>query len=163
MQNLHIIGRAETIDFPEYGISGVFAKVDTGADLSSIWASDIHESGDTLTFKLFSPESPLYTGETITITKPGYLLTRVASSFGHREVRYVVKLAVKVKGRTIRATFSLSDRSTKTYPILIGRKLLNGKFLVDVSQGKALLGIERDKKRQMKQDLEEFQKWEQQA
>jgi hypothetical protein len=84
----------------------------------------------------------------------------VANSFGHREMRYVVKLQLKLGGKTIVGTFTLSDRSKKTYPILIGRKLLNRKFLVDVSKGSPLTDVENSKKVRLQKELEVFKMWE---
>ena len=154
------IGRAEQISLPELGVSKVYAKTDTGADLSTIWATRIREEEGVLKFRLFSKKSPHYTGITIKVQSPDYLLTRVASSFGHKELRYVIKIKIKVKGKTVRATFSLSDRRKKNYPILIGRKLLNGKFIVDVSKGTPLRSLEYDKKKRMRKELEVFNRWE---
>jgi len=155
-----IIGRAEKISFPELGIKGVHAKIDTGADLSSVWATGIHEENGILKFKLFGKKSPYYTGKELEFRKPDYLLTRIANSFGHRELRYVIKLQIKIGGKVIVGTFTLSDRSKKTYPILIGRKLLNRKFLVDVAKGTPLTEIENGKKDRMQKELEVFRMWE---
>lgn len=155
-----IIGRVEKISFPELGIKNVHAKIDTGADLSSIWATGIHEEDGVLKFKLFGRKSDHYTGKEMAFTRPHYLLTRVANSFGHRELRYVVKLQLKLGDRIIVGTFTLSDRSKKTYPILIGRKLLNRKFLVDVAKGSPLIEIENGKKDRMQKELEVFRMWE---
>jgi hypothetical protein len=160
MKDLKIIGRVEKISFPEIGIKGVHAKVDTGADLSSIWATAIKEENNVLSFKLFGPKSVHYTGKEIQVPKAHYLRTRIANSFGHKELRYVVKLQIKLGDRLIVGTFTLSDRSRKTYPILIGRKLLNKKFLVDVSQGSPLKAVEKRKKERMKEELEAFKTWE---
>jgi len=55
----------------------------------------------------------------------------VANSFGHEEERYEVKLKVKLGPKVFHARFTLADRSKKIYPILLGRKLLNHRFLVD--------------------------------
>src|SRR5689334_5920845 len=129
MAEKQIIGRVEKISFPELGIKNVHAKIDTGADLSSIWATGIHEEDGVLKFKLFGRKSPHYTGKELEFGRPNYLLTRIANSFGHKEMRYVVKLQLKLGGRVIVGTFTLSDRGRKTYPVLIGRKLLNRKFL----------------------------------
>jgi hypothetical protein len=49
-------------------------------------------------------------------------------------MKYRTKLSIRLKGRRIKANFGLSDRSTHNYPVLIGRKTLHGKFLVDVTQ-----------------------------
>lgn len=163
MNDKQIIGRVEKISFPELGIRNVHAKVDTGADLSSIWATGVREENGVLSFKLFGKKSPFYTGKQIEFQAPHYLRTRIANSFGHRELRYVVKLQLKLGGKTIVGTFTLSDRSKKTYPILIGRKLLNRKFLVDVSKGSPLKLIEDQKKDRLKEEMEVFKMWEKKA
>lgn len=152
-KELTILGRAEKIDLIDFKLSGIASKVDTGADTSSIWASNIQEKEDGLYFVLFGPDSEYYTGKVQHFTKPDYSLTRVASSFGHKELRYKVKLRIKIKGRNVRATFTLSDRSSKTYPILLGRKLLHGKFLVDVTGGDPLNHQERQKTEQLENDI----------
>jgi ribosomal protein S6--L-glutamate ligase len=137
----------------DFGIEGVPAKVDTGADLSAIWASSIEEKDDGLYFVLFAPESPYYSGKVQRFTKPDYSLTRVANSFGHKELRYKVKLRINVKGRIIRATFTLSDRSQKAYPLLLGRRLLHGKFLVDVTDGEPLHEEEEQRAATLERDM----------
>jgi ribosomal protein S6--L-glutamate ligase len=152
-KELTVIGRAEKIDLLDFKLSEVPAKVDTGADTSSIWASNIVEKDDGLYFTLFGPGAPNYTGKLQHFTKPDYSLTRVANSFGQKELRYKVKLRINVKGRRIRATFTLSDRSLKTYPILLGRKLLHGKFLVDVADGDPLHAAEQQKAERLERDM----------
>jgi len=155
---LTVIGRAEQIDLLDFDIPEVTAKVDTGADTSSIWASSIEERKDGLYFVLFGPEHPNYNGKEQRFTKPDYSLTRVANSFGQKELRYKVKLRMKIKNRSIRATFTLSDRSQKTYPILLGRRLLTGKFLVDVSGGSPLKDQENQKAVTLERELHALQR-----
>lgn len=127
-----IIGRAETIEFD--GISQpVPAKVDTGAFSSSIWASKIVEKDGVLSFVLFDTDFTGYTGEVIETTK--YALVRVENSFGKSEQRYRVDLKVVFCGKKFTSSFTLADRSSKIYPVLVGRKLLKGRFVVDVATG----------------------------
>jgi len=133
MQKLPTIGRSERIDIVDLNLSGVPAKVDTGADSSAIWVSSVKEHSKGLKCVFFGSGSPYYTGETVTMPR-NYSVAKVVSSFGQKELRYKIKLHVRVKGRLIHATFTLSDRSSRTYPILLGRRLLYRKFLVDVSQ-----------------------------
>jgi hypothetical protein len=133
MQDLLTIGRSERIDIIDLGLLGVPAKVDTGADSSAIWVSSVKKHSTGLKCVFFGPGSPYYTGKTVTIPR-NYSITKVVSSFGHKELRYKIKLRIRVQGRLIHATFTLSDRSARTYPILLGRRLLYRKFLVDVSQ-----------------------------
>lgn len=126
------IGSRESVDFPEFELLGVPAKVDTGADSSAIWASNIREVHGTLQFCLFDAASPFYTGRTVTAIKYG--VTSVKNSFGHVEHRYKVPLKVTIAGRTINVRFTLANRENNRYPILIGRRTLSGKFLVDVAR-----------------------------
>lgn len=132
MQSLTIIGSTEVIDLPAYGVFGVPAKTDTGADTSSIWATDIVVHEDVLSFKLFGRSSKFYTGEKIMVKKGGFTTTTIINSFGHKEDRYKVKIPIVVCGRKVRASMTLADRENNTYPVLLGRSLLTNKFVVDV-------------------------------
>lgn len=131
--NVHIIGSREKVTFPTINAKNVPAKVDTGADVSSIWCSEVKRFDDRLECIFFGPNSPYYTGKKLIFREGEYRISRVHNSFGHNERRYKVKIPVVINGRRILASFTLSDRSNKTYPVLIGRKLLLKKFLVDVS------------------------------
>lgn len=135
---LTIIGRAERVRLSDHSQQLVSAKVDTGADNSCVWASRIQETKDGLQFVLFDEGSEYYTGKVMRVASDDYRTVWIANSFGHREERFVVKLRIAVKGRTIKASFTLANRSRKPYPILLGRRLLTHKFLVDVSQGDPL-------------------------
>lgn len=124
------------MDFPDAKVFGVPAKIDTGAYRSSVWATDIHEDNGTLYFKLLGPKSEWYSGQECTTTE--YEVVEVENSFGQKENRYSVYLRVKVGHKTVKSNFTLSDRSAKTYPVLVGRKLLRNRYLVDVSEGQPL-------------------------
>lgn len=152
MQDLTIIGRAERVELPQLSLKSVPAKIDTGADASSIWASASVDERDKLDVVFFGPDSELYDGVIHTFPKSAYTITRVSSSFGHREVRYKLKLRIKVKGRIIKGSFTLADRSAKLYPILLGRSLLKNKFIVDVSKGKPLIAQERARRQKLQDE-----------
>lgn len=129
-KNLPIIGSNALVTVAN--IPDIPAKIDTGADSSSIWASDIVVTPEKqLEFCLFGPESPLYTGERLTVKDFG--VQRVRNSTGGVSVRYRVKLPMTAAGKHIRVNFTLADRSRNNFPILIGRKTLKNRFLVDVS------------------------------
>lgn len=153
-----LIGRVERVSFPSLGIKKVPAKIDTGADASSIWCSKISVKDNELNCVLFAPGIEHYTGETITFKGKDISLTRIASSFGHSQLRYKVKIPMEVKGRTIKATFTLTDRSTKLYPILIGRSTLQGKFIVDVSKGSPLHEEEGVRRKRLKLEMKRLRK-----
>lgn len=129
------------------------AKIDTGAEASSIWASNIRVDEDgTLKFSLFGPSSPFYNGKIIKRTD--YKVMVVRSAMGQEQIRYRVHLPIKINGRIINVLFSLSDRSRNSFPILIGRRTLQGKFIVDVS----LPDVPCPPRPKQKLNLKEFKK-----
>jgi hypothetical protein len=73
-------------------------------------------------------------------------------------LRYKTKLSIRVKGRLIKATFTLSDRSQKTYPVLLGRRLLKDKFIIDVSLGEPLSSAEKARAKHLKEEIKKLKK-----
>jgi hypothetical protein len=59
---------------------------------------------------------------------------KIKNSFGEMEERYIIKTQIILGKKKIRTSVSLSDRENMRYPVLIGRKLLKGKFIVDVNK-----------------------------
>lgn len=127
-----IIGRTALASFPAEGIFDIPVKIDTGADTSSIWVSELSiDTDNVLHFVLFDKDSPYYSGKRH--SAHNYTAHLIRSSNGMAQVRYRVQLTIELAGRTVRGSFTLADRSSNTYPVLVGCKLLNKKFLVDVS------------------------------
>jgi hypothetical protein len=59
----------------------------------------------------------------------------VRSSNGESQSRYFIKTQVKfANGKKYPITMSLTDRSSMKFPVLIGRRLLAGRFIVDVGK-----------------------------
>jgi len=140
---LQTIGRAEYINFPELELSAVPARIDTGAKTSAIWATNIEEREGVLHCTLFGESSDHHTGTPVIFSSYGQRV--VASSIGEPENRYLVKLLVEIGGRKIRASFTLANRERQVYPVLVGRNVLRGKFIVDVQRGSALIDQERER------------------
>lgn len=128
---LRIIGRREFIDFPELGLKGIEAKIDTGAYTSSIHVEkiELRIEGDTVLL-------------CVTIDQDGerelkfekFDRKTIKNSFGEMEERYVVKTIFHIGRRSIRSVISFSNRDNMRFPVLIGRRLLKGKFLIDVKK-----------------------------
>ena len=130
-KKLSIIGSTEYVDVAR--VKGVPAKIDTGADSSSIWASHIRVTKDgVLHFRLFDEGSPFYTGKSF--KRKDFKAVVVRSASGHEQIRYRTHLTLKLKNRRIKVLFNLSDRSNNNFPILIGRRSVASKFLIDVSK-----------------------------
>lgn len=130
-KTLSIIGSTEYVDVAH--IKGIPAKIDTGADSSSIWASHIRVTKDgVLHFRLFDESSPFYTGKSF--KRKDFKVAVIRSASGHEQIRYRTHLTLKLKNRRIKVLFNLSDRSNNNFPILIGRRSVASKFLIDVSR-----------------------------
>ncbi len=125
------IGRRELIDFPELGLFGIAAKIDTGAYTTALHCHDIREENGVLYFKLLDPSHPDYTEKEQKFTL--YSQKEIKNSAGESEKRYIIKTIVRIGKKRIKSVISLTDRGTMRYPVLIGRKLLRNKFVVDVS------------------------------
>ena len=128
---LLLIGRTERVKFQELCSQWMEAKIDTGAYGSSLDCHNIREEsfeGKTrLCFSLSPKNIP-----SKTIYFDSYSKKKVKSSTGEVEMRYFIKTPIEIAGKKIISTISLADRETMKYPVLIGRKLLRNKFIVDV-------------------------------
>lgn len=130
-----IVGRAELLHFVEYDMPDVPAKVDTGAYRSAVHADRIKlsDDGKTLSFRLLGGH-PVCGSLAQILTTDHFRKVWIDNSFGQREERYEVKLKVRLGPKVFWANFSLANRAKKIYPILLGRKLLNNRFLVDTAR-----------------------------
>ena len=131
-----IIGRREQVDFPEIKLYAITAKVDTGAYIMALHCHDIRvekiNGKNTLCFKLLHPSHPEYNEQENYFTE--FEEREIKNSFGVQEKRFVIKSVVVIAGRRIKSLISLTDRRNMRYPVLIGRRLLKGRFIVDVSK-----------------------------
>jgi len=118
-----VIGSEEFVSFPELGVDKIQARVDTGAAISSLGVKWIKEEEGMVSCLLPNKKVVVF---------DSFEKKTIKSSFGHTEERYVVKILINVLGRKFRTNFTLADRSKMKFPILLGRKLLKGKFMVDV-------------------------------
>lgn len=58
--------------------------------------------------------------------------TRLIKSASGNNVREIILAEVEIKGKIIKEEFSIADRSSLSYPILIGQNILKkGEFLID--------------------------------
>ncbi|MEO6283396.1 MAG: RimK/LysX family protein [Dyadobacter sp.] len=133
-QHLEVIGATDMVDLPELGWFNVPVRIDSGATSSAIHCSRVRliRDGDQekLCFYLDAKKGAPQQSYTVTEFKE----TIVKNSSGKEEKRYVIKTRVKLFGRNIRTEFSLANRRKMSYPILLGRKLLKNRFIIDVSR-----------------------------
>ncbi|HLS29371.1 MAG TPA: RimK/LysX family protein [Flavobacteriaceae bacterium] len=124
-----IIGRTDKVDFPELGLENIDIKIDTGAYTSSIHCTEITEKEGRLTCFFLDRKDHLNNKKKFTFADYKHVV--VKSSNGAVQHRYAIKSTIKIFGKTYRLSLSLNDRSDMRFPVLIGRKFLSGKFIVD--------------------------------
>lgn len=130
------IGRFDTVDLPQMDLFGLSAKVDTGAFTSAIHfhhAEVIQKDGkEVLHFTLLDPSHPEYNDKDFYFE--AFTSREIKNSFGQSEERYIIETEIVLFDKTYITEFSLSDRGSLKFPILLGRKLLKRKFVVDVAR-----------------------------
>lgn len=129
---MDILGRYDRVDLPDLGLLNIHAKVDTGAYTSSLHCHKAEVVGDTLEFILLDEEHPEFTGMKFAFRE--FEERDIRNSFGEVERRFVIVTTLRIFNEEITTEFSLSNRGSLKFPILIGRKILRNRFLIDITK-----------------------------
>jgi hypothetical protein len=121
------------VSFPDLGFSHVDAKVDTGA-FRTVLHCERCEEIETANGKMLEADFKLEGSEVKRFYFSNYFSREFKSSFGEKEKRFCVQTTIKIGKKKINSSVSLTDRSDMKFQVLIGRKTLLKRFLVDVSQ-----------------------------
>lgn len=124
-----IIGRTDKADFPDLGFKDIDVKIDTGAYTSSIHCTNIREEDNRLACTFFDPQHPLYDGRELFFDY--YDMTAVKSSNGDIQHRYEVQSSIVLFDKEYSISLTLSSRDDMRFPVLLGRKFLTRRFMVD--------------------------------
>lgn len=127
-----IIGRTDKADFPLLDLFDIDIKIDTGAYTSSIHCHKVIVIDGMLKCLFYDKGHPHYNGKEIIFKT--YDTAKVKSSNGIVQKRYKVKTTIILFNKKYSINLTLSTRSDMKYPILIGRKFLLKKFIVDVNE-----------------------------
>jgi hypothetical protein len=123
------LGAVEDVILRPWGVSFP-ARIDTGADLSSLDARDIVVRDDVVAFKLGKRYGGLQLQ--LPIVEWRYIQTATGT-----EIRPVVEISLCLGPKLFLTLATLKDRSEMLYPFLVGRSALKGNFLVDPSRTRA--------------------------
>jgi hypothetical protein len=121
-----VIGAVEEIKLLQWGIT-IPARVDTGAAISSLDVCEYEVQDNHVSFTL-----PDRCGGHK--TRLPLVDMRNIQTGGGGEQRPVVVLEICIGTRKARPLVTLNDRSRLEFPFLIGRNVLEGNFVVDVSR-----------------------------
>jgi len=125
-----VIGEVEEVTLVPWDVS-LPARIDTGADISALDARDVHTWKNVADFRL----GKLYGG--LRLRLPIVEWRQVKTSVGS-DTRPVVEIGICLGTKFFRTRALLGDRSQMTYPFLVGRNILKGRFIVDASHAKAV-------------------------
>jgi len=132
-----VIGRQEKVDFPLLQLFDVAVKIDTGAYTASLNCCSIREEAEGLYCVFLDATNPAFTAQEYLFKQ--YSLKWIKSSNGALQQRYKISTDLLIGGQIQSIECTLSNRSTMRYPVLLGRKFLKNKYLVDVSKTYTLL------------------------
>lgn len=134
-QNLTIIGSQEWCSFPELNTPAIRARIDSGAQTSSIHASDIRRftknGEDWVRFEIH----PLPESRHIAIRNeaPIVAVRKVKNTGGSSESRYVIRTTLEMNGESFEIEMTLANRDAMGFRMLLGREAMKGRFIVDPS------------------------------
>jgi len=130
------IGRQDIADFPELQLEKIEVKVDTGAFTSSFHCHTIQiiNSGGKERLRCFflDPEHEKYDNKEFVFDS--FSRKKIRSSNGLTEERYTIETTIRLFEKVIPLELTLTERGNMRFPVLLGRKFLSGKFVVDSSR-----------------------------
>lgn len=134
------IGWREWVSMPDLGIVEVKAKVDTGADNSSLHAFNIErfvEDGvDMVRFEIHPRQRKRKPSVDCVAQIVGE--RKVKNPGGRSELRPVIRTKLVVAGEELDALVNLTTRDEMTFRMLLGRRTVRNHFLVD--PGRSYIG-----------------------
>ncbi len=126
---LPIVGWRELVSLPGIGLSGIPAKIDTGARTSSLHArvlDQFERDGNPFIRFAVDWDGIAHEGEAVQVDMRG-----ITSSNGETQKRFVIKTPLVIGNVSFRAELSLANRTDMQFPMLIGRTALRRRFAVD--------------------------------
>lgn len=121
-----MIGAIELVSLPDFEINMISARIDTGAQTSSLHATNIQEIDKHGCVSLC-----FNTVTGVKVQSKIHDIRYVRSSNGSRQKRYVVETTLKMGNRKWPFELTLSDRSDMTFDMLLGREAMIGRVIVD--------------------------------
>jgi ribosomal protein S6--L-glutamate ligase len=137
-----VMGWVEYVSFPEWHVEAVEAKVDTGARISALHVDSVRKLSDgRIRFEIVLHAKQRH----LRVTADAKVLrrSRIRSSNGQYEERFVVPAMVRIGDVERTIEISLVSRTSMTYRMLLGRDALAG-YLIDPARRDLLGGPKRE-------------------
>lgn len=131
-----IVGALEECDLPELHITSLNIRVDTGAKTSSLHVDNIEPEnlGDEQ-WVSFDIHPDIHNVERVVRRSAKVKGERgIKSSNASKEKRFVIETTICMGSQSWPIEVTLTDRSSMSYLMLLGREAMQGRFLVNPSR-----------------------------
>ncbi|QSX29151.1 MULTISPECIES: ATP-dependent zinc protease family protein [Shewanella] len=130
--SLPVIGWREWGILPDVGNERVKIKIDTGAKTSCLHAFKIKPFyRDKVKWVEIWLHPEQKSSRAVRCEFPVHDRRLVTDSGGHKQLRYVIKTCLVLGAHQFELELTLSRRDNMRFRMLLGRRALNGRFLVD--------------------------------
>jgi hypothetical protein len=131
------VGWKEYVGLPDWGVRRVKAKIDTGARTSALDVArwELRTAGDgSIVADLSLALDPRRPERTVMVEVPVLRMISVRNSGGACEKRPLIETTLQLGPVTRRIQLTVTRRTSMRFRMLLGRKALEGEFIVDVSR-----------------------------
>lgn len=131
--NKFVIGQEEWCELPSLNIPAIKARVDSGAQTSSLHAFNIQpiikDGEEHVTFHVH----PIQNNRKIMLRCEAAIVDRrlVKSSSGEKEKRYVIRIPIRLNNEEWPIEVTLTNRDSMGYRMLLGRQAMENRLLID--------------------------------
>jgi hypothetical protein len=124
-----LIGYCDSVDFPTLELENIDVKIDSGAYTSSLHCHNFEIVDKKLLCQFLDPAHDKYHEKVFTFSE--FKRKKVKSSNGQVENRFLISSEIRIFNQIFPIELTLSERGSMNYPVLLGRKFLKSKFIVD--------------------------------
>ncbi len=131
-----IIGRKDVADFEKLNLFSIEVKIDSGAYTSSFHCHKIEtvvkNGKELLRCNFLDPGHPQYHEKEFFFEE--FEIKNVRSSNGTVEERFLISTEITIFKERYPIELTLTERQEMKYPVLLGRKFLSKRFVIDTSK-----------------------------
>jgi hypothetical protein len=131
-----VIGRKDIADFEKLDLFGIVVKIDSGAFTSSFHCHKIEKVSkdgmEHIKCNFLDPNHPQYHEKEFCFKK--FKMRTIKSSNGSVEERVSINTEITIFQKKYPIELTLTERNEMKHPVLLGRKFISKRFLIDTSR-----------------------------
>lgn len=131
-----VIGRKDIADFEKLDLFGIVVKIDSGAFTSSFHCHKIEKVNKDgmvhIKCNFLDPSHPQYHEREFCFEN--FKMRTIKSSNGSVEERVSINTEITIFKKKYPIELTLTERNEMKHPVLLGRKFISKRFLIDTSR-----------------------------